>query len=334
MWEDTFRDTWLNIFDSPKSHFYISDCIVDFETGLIYKDDQIIWEAANENMVWNGGWISGDARWRNRITRQDLIAERMKKLTSYFESKIKKTKTISIVNEGTTLHLLHPFNRYVFGHIFDTLQKLHIAEKERLSFQSALISKTHEIIDFDLHLKALGLADKKIIESDLGLVRVSRLLFIPPVGHPTSFVPDSYLFIRNKYQKYFGLNENLQCNKKIFLTRRAGEFKRYLINDQEIEAALKKEGILYFDGRQTFKEIVESFAQASHVAGVHGSLFTNNIYGNEKTKYLEFCPRTRENHTFHHQFKLCSSYGHVLVDGDDGNNIKLDLNDLKIFYSS
>ena len=333
MWGDRFRDTWLNIFDSPKSHFHISDCIVDFETGLIFKDGQIFWEAANENMVWYDGWISGDPRWMNRITRQDVISERMKKQTAYLEEKIKNAREIPQINEGTTLHLLHPFNRYVFGHIFDTLQKLYIAEKDHLDFQSVLIPNTHEIIDFDLHLGALDLTDKKIIKSDLGLVRVNYLLFINPVGHPTSFTPESYLFIRNKYQKYFGVSENPVADKKIFLTRRAGDFKRYLLNDAEIEEALKKEGILYFDGKQTFKEIVEAFAHASHVAGVHGSLFTNNIYGNEAAKYLEFCPSARENHTFHHQYKLCESYDHALVNGDIEHNISLELNKLFSFYS-
>jgi len=332
MWGEPFRDTWLNIFDSPKSHFYISDSIVDFETGLIYKDGRIFWEAANENMVWYDGWISGNPRWADRITRQDVISERMKKLTSYFEEKIKNTAVIPEISGGTTLHLLHPFNRYVFGHIFDTLQKLYIAERDHLDFQSILIPNTHEIIDFDLHLGALGLTDKKIIKSDHGLVRVSYLLFISPVGHPTSFTPESYLFIRNKYQKYFGVEENPVADKKIFLTRRAGDFKRYLLNDAELEEALKKEGVLYFDGKQTFKEIVEAFAHASHVAGVHGSLFTNNIYGNEKTKYLEFCPSARENHTFHHQYKLCESYDHTLVNGDAEHNISLDLNQLFSFY--
>jgi capsular polysaccharide biosynthesis protein len=333
MWGEPFRNTWLNIFDSPQTHYYISDCIVDYETGLIYKDGQIFWEAANENMVWYDGWISGDPRWLNRITRQDVISDRMKKLTAYIEEKINKAEAIPQVSEGPTLHLLHPFNRYVFGHIFDTLQKLYVVEKENLNFQSILIPNTHEIIDFELHLAALNLNHKQIFTSDRGLVRVSQLLFILPVGHPTSFVPDSYLFIRNKYQKFFGVEANPVAEKKIFLTRRSGDFKRYLINDKEIEEKLKAIGVLYFDGKQTFKEIVESFAHASHVCGVHGSLFTNNIYGNDKTKYLEYCPIARENHTFHHQYKLCASYQHLLVEGDKDNNISLKIEDLIEFFS-
>jgi hypothetical protein len=339
MWDIPFRDTWLNIFDSPYSYHYISDCIVDFETGLIYKEGQIIWEAANENMVWyNGwissGWISGDPRWNNRISRQDLISERMKKQAAYFEDKIRATSQIPEINEGVTLHLLHPFNRYVFGHIFDTLQKLYTIEKEKLVFQTVLLPRTHEIIDFDLHLKCLGLDEKKIIHSNLGLVKVSSLLFINPISHPTSFTPESYLFIRNKYHKFFAVDGSAIPSTKVFLTRRSGKFSRHLINDGEIEVALKKEQVIYLDGTQNFKEIVNAFSSASHIAGVHGSLFTNNIYANENAKYLEYCPRARENHTFHHQYKLCASYRHELVENDEHWNIEIDLNHLLDFYKS
>jgi capsular polysaccharide biosynthesis protein len=194
-----------------------------------------------------------------------------------------------------------------------------------------LLSKSHEIIDFELHLKALDLVDRKIIKSDMGLVHINRLLFIPPVGHPTSFVPESYFFTREKYQKYFGV-KGVPVSKKIFLTRRPGEFKRHLLNDQEVETALKKEGILYFDGKQSFQEIVQAFAQASHVAGVHGALFANNIYGNEKTKYLEYCPARRPVKTFNDQYKICDSYRHILVNGDDSHNIEIDIKEVLDFY--
>jgi hypothetical protein len=334
MWGSPFRDTWINIFDSPRSHVYIRDCIVDFETGLIYKDGEILWEAANEAIIWAGGWISTDPRWKNRITRQDVIRDRMIELNENFKNKINSNGVDSCQSDRTVLHLLHPFNRFVFGHLFDTLQKLYIAENLKLEFHSVLLPKTNEIIDFDLHLNALGLQDKNQINSNGRLISVKNLLFIMPVGHPTSFTPESYFYIRNKYQSFFGVDKNPESNKKIFLTRRPGVFKRVLLNDEEIESALREEGISYFDGSESFEQIIKGFAHASHVAGVHGSLFTNNIYGNERAKYLEYCPRTRENHTFHHQYKVCDSYRHVLVDADASHNVSLDIKHLLEFYGS
>lgn len=333
MWGKPFRDTWLNIFDSPNTHFYINDCIVDFETGLIFKDEEILWEAANESMVWTDGWPSVDPRWKNRISRQDVISERMKKLNNYFKTKIENTKNIKEINEGSVLHLLHPFNRYVFGHLFDSLQKLSVVEDEKLNFDSFLISKTHEIIGIESHFKALKIENKKRYESDGGLIKVKRLIYIPPPSHPTSFTPKSFSYIRRNYSEMFGLDFDCEAHAKIFLTRRKGKFKRYLKNDIEVEEALAKIGVITLDGTEDFLYIAQQFSKASHVAGVHGSLFTNNIYGNSQTKYLEYCPRTRENHTFHHQFKICKNYSHTLVDSDDHHNVILEIEQLLNFYS-
>jgi capsular polysaccharide biosynthesis protein len=306
---------------------------VDLETGLIMKDGKILWECANENIIWYKKWISTDSRWADRITRLDLIKERMQILNTYFNEKLSKANEIPEIKSGTTLHLLHPFNRYVFGHIYDTFQKLQIVDKNQFPINSILLSRTNEIIDFEKHLKVFDLDKKMLFRSNGGLVKVNYLLFVQPVGHPTSFTPESYDFIRNKYRNYYGLSSiEEEPNLKIFLTRRKGAFRRYLLNDDEIHESLKKYGVLYFDGTQTFDEIFHAFSKASHVAGVHGSLFTNNIFGHSKTRYKEYCPEAREVHTFHHQYKVCNSYEHVLVKGDPENNINIDLDDLLNFY--
>lgn len=334
MWAKKFRDTWLNIIDSPNEFTYVQKCIVDLETGLIMKDGKILWDCANENIVWYKKWISADPRWVDRITRLDVIKERMLALNTYFNEKVSKFDQIPEIKSGTTLHLLHPFNRYVFGHIYDTFQKLQIVDKNKLAFNSILLSGSNEIIDFTKHLSALDLDKKILIKSDRGLVKVNHLLFVQPVGHPTSFTPESYEYIKNKYKTHFGLcHENDSPKVKIFLTRKKGSFRRYLLNDEEIHDALTKKGILYFDGTQTFQEIISAFSNASHVAGVHGSLFTNNIFGHNQTKYREYCPKGREVHTFHHQYKICKSYEHLLVEGDAENNIHLNLSELLDFYN-
>jgi hypothetical protein len=329
-----FRDTHLNIFDTPASHFYLSDVIVDFATGLIYKDGHIVWETANENIIWYDGWISGDPRWQNRIARQEQIGERMKKMTTYFENKLEKTANVRTYDQDTTLHLLHPFGRYVYGHLYDTLQKLYVINREKLSFGSLLLPKTHEIIDFDAHLKVLNLYDHNLIENDGGLIRIKNLLFITPLVHPTTFSHDSYSFIRNKYRDYFNINSSLPADKKIFLTRRPGSFTRSVLNDKELEASLTSNGIYYFDGSESLKEVVEIFGYASHIAGVHGSLFVNNIFANAHTKYLEYCPSTRVDRNFYYQYKLFESYQHLLVESDSDHSVNLNISAILQFYAS
>jgi hypothetical protein len=328
-----FRDIWVNIFDTPKTHFYINDCIVDFATGLIYKDGQIIWETANEILIWKNRFMSGDPRWRNRISRLEIVIERMKELTEYFENKLNTQDSINSINEGTSLHLLHPFGRYVFGHFFDTMQKLVTVEDERLNFESILLSKTNEIMNLEDHFLALGLANKKTIPNNSDLIKVSRLLFISPIAHPTTYTSESYQFLRKKYYGHFNIKK-VRPSMKIFLTRRKGMFRRYLINSSDIEAKLAEENIIIYDGTESFSEAIRGFSSATHVAGVHGSLFANNIYGHEETKYLEFCPVGRIGNTFRTQYKLCHSYKQILLDGDSEHNISLDPNKLLAFYRS
>lgn len=334
MWAKKYRDTWLNVIDEPSEFSYISKCIVDFETGLVFKDGKILWQCANENIIWHKRWVSTDSRWADRLTRLDVLKERMTEIQDNFYKKLSETKEFIEIKSGTTLHLLHPFNRYVFGHMYDTLQKLEIVEKNKLAFNSVLLPGTSGIIDFDIHLKAFGLDKKELIRSNHGLVKVNYLIFIQPVGHPTSFTPESYEYVRSKYQNYYGISSDTNPSKKIFLTRKRGNFRRYLLNDDEIYKNLSKEGILYFDGSEKFDEIYHAFSNASHIAGVHGSLFTNNIFGNASTHYREYCPEGREVHTFHHQYKLCKDYEHILVKGDEENNIAIDLHDLMNFYNS
>jgi capsular polysaccharide biosynthesis protein len=327
-----FRDTAINFFDTPKSYFFIEDCIVDFKTGLVYKDNDIYWETTNENMAWEPHWITRDVRWANRITRQTLIADRMSQIKQYLEEKIRKVENIPNHIDGTVLHLLHPFGHYAYGHLYDTLQKLSIIEREKLNFDSVLLSRHHGIVDFETHLKATGLTNRTPIPDESGLVQIKRLLFVMPVSHPTTFTPESYEYCRKKYYEYFSIQKDTTPTLKIFLTRRPG-IRRALLNNEKIEKTLKNAGILFMDGSESLATIVKNFSKASHIAGVHGSLFTNNIFGHAATRYLEYCPRSRPDFNFKNQTKLCESYKHVLID-DVSHDISLDIEDLMKFYAS
>jgi hypothetical protein len=47
---------------------------------------------------------------------------------------------------------------------------------------------------------------------------------------------------------------------------------------------------------------------------------------------MEFCPRNRGNHTFHHQLKIFEKYENLLVDRDQEHNITIKIDKLKTFY--
>jgi hypothetical protein len=339
MWSPDFRDTWLNLIDSPLPYFYIEDCIVDPHTGLIYKNGEIVWEACNENLVWSShksttDWIRLDSRWQNRISRFGIITDRMEYFKSYIDKKISFSNLIAN-NSNICLHLLHPFGRYVPGHVFDTLQKLYIVEQNRLSFNTILLADSSEMIDFNLHLEILGLNKINHIYSKSDeLLSIKKLLFIQPVSHPTTFTKDSFTFIRKKYFEYFSVDENLKPNNKIFLIRRKNKFKRNLINEVEIEITLSKIGVTVVDGSENFSELIRLFSSSSHIAGIHGSLFMNSIFGNKSAKYLEYCPSTRIVKTFYDAYKFCHSYDFKVAESASSYDISIDPDELIKFYST
>jgi hypothetical protein len=107
------------------------------------------------------------------------------RLQNYFETKLRNTPNIPTYANKSTLHLLHPFGRYVYGHYFDTFQKLQIVSKEKLQYDSVLLSLGHEIKDFSLHLQSFGLNSVDKISNNGGLAKINSLTFIRPVAHPT-----------------------------------------------------------------------------------------------------------------------------------------------------
>ena len=338
MWSPNFRDTWLNMIDSPQSFHYIDDCYVDAKSGLIYKDNDIFWEAANECLVWIGpkgtaDWVVSDPRWQDRIHRLKIFADRMESLREYFRRKLNNSSVVSIDKE-CCLHLLHPFGRYVPGHIFDTMQKLHILKINNLKIDSCLLSSSDEIIDFDFHKTVLGLSAFYDVKNHGDIYKVKRLLFINPVGHPTSFTKDSFLFLRDSYFKALNISSEIYPSRKIFLTRRSGVFKRNILNELEIEEHLFALGVTVVDGSETFIELANLFASASHIAGIHGSLFMNSIFGNRHAKYVEYCPHNRVVKTFADAYKFCDSYDFTIIKADENHNMTLSKKDLSDFYSN
>lgn len=331
MWAPNFRDTWLNIFDDPKDVLEYKNVLVEPRSGLVVKDGEILWNLSNENIIWHKRWITSDKNWLNHLSRYKLIYDRMTDLQSYIDSCLKKDNVMNLP-EGKYLHMLHPFGWYAYGHFFDTFQK--ISKVIATDYDKVLLSRNVQVIDFIEHMAVFGISKESIIHLDHdGLVFCPSLTYVRPVAHPTSFTVDSYEFIRNKYFDYFnGLGDSTWS--KIFLTRKPGSAKRYLLNFNEIDERLRENNIKILDGTESLREIFACFSNATHVAGVHGSLFANCIFSDENCKYLEYCPKTRVDRTFHDKLKRVTDYRHVLIDCDDNYNVSLDINDLIEFYNS
>lgn len=331
-----FRDTVDNLIDSPSEFFHFKNCIVDMKTGLIFDplSKSILWQAANEQLIWMPNAIYRDDRFfGNNQKKLQLIIDRMNNLEVYMNGVLSANSNLMRVD--TALHLLHPFSHYAFGHFFDSMQKIYVAEKFNLQYDSVLFSRNYEIKDFDDHIRALRLSDKKhYFFANESLLKVDNLFYIRPVAKVTSFTQESFDFIRNCYYDYFNISSESLPEKKIFLTRKRGKQSRFLLNDKLVEEELIRQGVRVLDGSESLRDIVNLMANASHVAGIHGSLFLNNIYANNLTKFKEYCPVKRPCTNFEIQYKASPHYDFKLIKCDDDFNVELDILELQEFYAS
>lgn len=328
-------DNRHNYFNAKNTSYIIEECSVN-QRGLLFKDEKVIFGAALEHICWldenfSGSYIGKDKRF-NTIDQPNLIFERLTGFQKNIELTLKDAKVFK--HKGSTLYLKHPFWAYEYGHFFDTFQKISLL-KEDIKIDSILINYHHKINEFDLHLKIMNLDqyEKIIVTNAKHIHSFEKLIYIPPVGGIANFTEESLSCIRKLYFKYFKIDEDKTPTKKLFLTR-VSPLSRILKNSKVIHDKLIDNGITIFDGTEDLKTIVEAFSSASHIAAVHGSLLANSIFSNKETRFLEFCPNTRQDFTFQNKIKMSGSYIHKLIPCDDNFDVELDLNELFLFYNS
>jgi len=332
-----FRETTLNFFNNEKELEFIEDCLVQ-QRGLIYKDGNVIANTAIEHLIWlsgnlldGPGYIGTDPRFHDYL-RGNLILERLTGYSKVVQNVLDSDHNI-VDLEGTSLHLMHPFWDYEYGHFFDTFQKI-LRLDNNIKIDNIILSNPKKVIDFNVHLECLGLDkyNKIRIQSGNTLLRCKKLIYIYPIACHTSFTPSSFNKIRSEYFSKLKINFEEREGLKLFLAR-PNNIPRHLINDEEVYGALKKLGVQVLYGTEPLAEIIEKFSRATHVAAVHGSLLANIIFCGEDTKYLEFCPSNRPDFSFYGKYKLSPHYTHKLINADSEHNISIDIDELKEFYN-
>ena len=330
-----FRNSALNFFNFQAEYSVIENCCVN-QRGLIYKNGTVIFNTALEHAMWidknfNIEYIAKDKRF-NSEERGNLIFERLQGYNSSFQKTLEKARYVD--HDETTLHLMHPFWNYEYGHFFDTFQKTLKAPTD-LNIKSFLASQHGKVKEFDMHLKVLGLDTLQMlsISNENEIHRFKKLIYVYPVSDLVNFTNDSLLRIRKKYFDYFKISIQAEPKLKLFLTREP-PLKRVITNYENLKQSLLRANIIIVDGSESLREIIQLFSQASHVAGVHGSLFANLIFANPNAKFIEFCPVNRPDFTFLNKCRSFSHYEHYLVGCDANFDIKLDQQKLLSFYSN
>lgn len=335
-----FRNSDASVLGVSKEVVVAKNCILDLKTGLAYSlnENSVIWDASEEYLAWFNGrdaeWISSDPRWKSKILKNYLIAERMEACEKYVKGNIDNIEDIEKLDyiEGNSINFLHPFDFYVYGHFFDTFHKSLILEKNNIPYDNLICRSFHTIKDHSEHIQAMGLDSDKIrIMPNSGMVKVENLIYPVPQSAPSQFTDYTLNGLASKYRKFYNVKP-LKIKYKLFLTRRKGSVKRFILNADALESELIKKGIVILDGTENLSEIVNYFSNASHICGPHGSLFMSSMFTDSACKFKEFSPKDRVNMAFCFQYQNIRSYSFDLVDTDTDFNFNLDLQAIKNFY--
>ena len=96
-------------------------------------------------------------------------------------------------------------------------------------------------------------------------------------------------FLKNSFLKRCLEKTNIKdFRKKIYINRKDGTSLRYLINENEVEHFLDKEGFTSIKlSDHSFSDQVAIFYNAEQVVGLHGAGFANTIFCKDGTKIIE-----------------------------------------------
>ena len=294
---EKFDETVFNLFPSNKAIFILSNVIVDIDTGLIFDPErnQIVWECANEALIFNDrepfidhpGLACND-------TRDKIIANRKENAKNYFLDKLQTAQLIDHECDFPVLHLLSSTSEYNYGHIFDVLQKIYTFDQITLNHFSVLLSSIRKLHNIDDHLSALfsEYKPKYYYYNRDNLVKVKTLIFIRPPARPLYFIPEAFDFLRKKYLNYFNISDVSAPNLNVFLLREQ-HLARSIENMAQLKNFLLSNNITVVTGSEPLKEQIEICVNAKRVAGTHGSSFINtHIFCSEHTHFLELIPRS------------------------------------------
>lgn len=306
---------------------------IKIKNGL-YCDDtyQLIRETLDEHIAWTPSYIA-----RTDLKEQkEQVDSRLEILKNQVNA---NGGSVEIVNcDGKYIDLIHPFESYAFGHLFDSFQKLYplreLLNDKAIKF---LVKQYKDIRGFCEQLSAL--CERSIDDSDLIIVdknkeyNIEELYFGLNPAVPTTFCNETYKWIIEKYFNYFSVTPNLEKNclkYKIYCDRNhVKPGSRGVLNNDEIKSFLINEGFIVLNGTESFSTILKYFSDAQIIVGAHGSMLANSLYSKPHSRVVEFCPDNRRDTSFKLKYKMCQNYEQIFVSGDSKYNIKIDLDLLK-----
>lgn len=330
-----FLDAAINFTNIKSYKNEYKNVFIDTKTSAVLDENlNPIYETLYEIIFW----------WKSTIHGKTLVDPelRKKEVARRYEEILKETSTITkddIANAkvlGPDIQAIYAMGAhgwYPYGHLHDSLLRLYPWRSTKFDKPSVLCSKYNRVVDFPLHLKALGYGEDTIFRTapKYRLIKVSNLFFgVNEARFWTTMTDEQYAWLIEGYFKLFENDPRHDEQIEGLYLSRNHVGRRGVINDDEVQDLLINEyGFRTLTGEEGLLEIISLFARAKTIVGPHGSILVNTIFCRKDARVLEYCPNNRIDKSFLNKTKAVNDYSHILLNADDDYNITIDINDLR-----
>jgi len=263
-----------------------------------------------------------------------------------FEETVRKIplKPVRDLQSDIYVYALSFFNKYLYGHLWDTIQTLKTVEDSGIR-GNLLCNVDSEVNDINHHWDIFGypMGRRTAIDTTLQNYRVNKLIvptadFISPevvtvdetnsfyaYYHAACLVPHIKDWMYEKYTSGVKLDN---VPRKLYLSRHKCE-SRKVLNEEEVIAFMKTRGFTIVLGNESLEDHINLFHSASVIVGYHGSLFKNIFFSRNRPTIVEFHPAYRLDYSFVNQNKSCNvtdNYRFIPIESRELNatiNIKM-----------
>ncbi len=248
-------------------------------------------------------------------------------------SKFKNYEIVELDGSTTYFNAVQYFGIQVYGHLWDTFQKLWYIKSAAPDAVLLGPKITDHVKNLDLHYRIFGYGPDRRCDWPHGkniVYKVQRLLTRKLSAYPSRWDLNDILRVRDSYLEYFGreLIRVPDATDNLFLTR----FQTRLVkNDTELRAGLERTGWTILDGTEGILRHIKAFSKAKIIVGVHGSLFKNILFcDNRNVSVKELCCSNRLDTTFVENARTVgiSDYSQELRQSDANYSFSLTIDDV------
>lgn len=175
-------------------------------------------------------------------------------------------------------------NNY-FHWMFDVLPRIHLLSKTEFLSGIDKFTVPNKLKFQEETLNILGISPEKIINPDDKLHLKARKLVVPSLPGITGSMPKwACQFLRDKFLQ---IPSNLDCNKRIYISRADANSRRVINEDEVIDLLMKYNFQVYTMQNLSVTEQASIFSTSELIVSPHGAALTNLVFCNSKTKVLE-----------------------------------------------